>query len=234
MKKKICVVSVSSSDIKDSLLHKSTISCNSSKFEFQGKSHNKDPLSSLYNKFISEQYRDYIVVFVHDDVYIADGDFVIKCHDAIEKYDVFGVAGGAGSISIEQNKPCLWHLISSEKVGFAGHFSDTEEIIKHKPYLTTSWVTTFGTSPNKATLIDGVFFGVNVEKVLDAGIKFDEECPARFHFYDLLFCVKAKKKGLSLGVFPFNIFHASHGLKEVTEEFKQGDLYFRNFCANLN
>lgn len=101
------------------------------------------------------------------------------------------------------------------------------------PFNCVSWVTNFGVSPAKATLIDGVLLGVNVEKVLDKKVTFDEQNPSRFHFYDLLFCVDSKRKGLSLGVFPFNIFHKSHGLKEVTNEFTQGDEYFKGCCSKL-
>jgi len=190
---------------------------------------NTASLPSVYNQFLTEEFANHIIVFVHDDVYIADKDFETKCRAACDRYDVFGVAGGAGSISIHSSKPALWHLITENRVGFAGHFAEGELDIQN-PYNNTCWVTTFGHSPQKATLIDGVLLGVNVDKVLQSGVKFDEDCPAKFHFYDLLFCVRAKKAGLSLGVFPFNIFHASHGLTSPTEEFYKGDEYFKQVC----
>lgn len=224
--KDVLIVSVSTKDkIEDVLLSPPDVPVN-----FIG--NNTDSLASVYNLFISDEFANYIVVFVHDDVYIADRDFETKCRDACSRYDVFGVAGGAGSISIQSHSAALWHLITERKVGFAGHFA-TGDLDIQRPYSNTCWVTTFGHSPADATLIDGVLLGVNVEKVLQAGVKFDEDCPAKFHFYDLLFCVRAKKAGLSLGVFPFNIFHASHGLTNPNEEFYKGDQYFKHVCKTL-
>lgn len=189
-------------------------------------------LASVYNQYLTDEYRDRIVIFVHDDVCLADFDFVEKCQEAAKLFDVFGVAGGSKGFELTSDKPCLWHLISNEKVGVAGHFAD-EAIDVESPYNTQHYDTTFGETPASATLLDGVFLGVNVEKVLEAGVTFDEECPAKFHFYDLLFSVRAKVAGLSLGVYPFKIFHASHGLKEFTKEFMDGDLYFRKYCGTL-
>lgn len=201
--------------------------------EFEFVKSNTNSLASVYNKYLNQQHKDYILIFMHDDVYLADNDFIEKCYEAIKSYDIFGVAGGAGGLNIEKNKPALWHLISNKRVGFAGHFAE-EKIDLIKPYKTTCWVTNFGESPSKANLIDGVFLGINVEKVLQKNIMFDEACPAKFHFYDLLFCVRAKKEKLSLGVFPFYIFHASHGLKNYNQEFIEGDKYFKKYCLELN
>jgi hypothetical protein len=242
-RKKILIVSVSSKEyLEDTLIGNSAVCksivdksnlINSKNIYFKFTPKNTKSLASIYNEYISEKYKDYIVVFIHDDVYISDADFAEKCYEAITNFDIFGVAGGAGGFEITPPAPALWHLISKRKVGFAGHFEDKEDLNTIRPFSNVCWVTNFGTSPSKATLIDGVLMGINVEKVLDKNIKFDEECPSRFHFYDLIFCVKAKLKGLSLGVFPFNIFHASHGLTEPNAEFYSGDLYFKELCAKI-
>jgi len=233
--KDILIVSVSGGDAEDSLIVKSFLkklpnqTLNVDKIGYECHGNNRRSLASIYNRYIDEKYKDKIVLFIHDDVHISERFLHEKCNDAIKMYDVFGVAGGAGPIKIEKGKPCLWHLISERKVGFAGHFFEAIEDME-KPHNTQASVTSFGLSPDSATLIDGVFLGINVEKVLEKGVKFDELCPAKFHFYDLLFCVNAKLAGLSLGVFPINIFHQSPGLTQFTEEFKQGDDYFREFC----
>lgn len=228
MSKRIKVVSVSSSDIKDSLLHNNLNHI--SGFDFSGVSHNKKSLASVYNRFINEDHRDCILIFVHDDVYISDGDFKKKCLLASEMFDVFGVAGGYGGLEIKPDRPALWHLISKNHAGFAGHYDEGAD--KKDPF-STCWMTNFGKSPQQVILVDGVFFGVNVEKILEKGLRFDEECPSRFHFYDLLFCVNAKKAGLKIGVFPFTIMHMSHGLKDISPEFLAGDRYFKEYCAKL-
>lgn len=230
MVKKLLIVSVAKGVKSNSLLFK-TFSKTKLPVEITFIENNKDSLASVYNKFITEKYRDYIICFVHDDVCLADALLIDKVNKAIESYDVFGVAGGAGAITIQNNQPALWHLISKDKVGFAGHYDINTNV---DDILSTCWVTNFGVSPTKANLIDGVFIGVNVQKLLDKNVTFDENCPARFHFYDLLLSVRSKKAGLRLGVVPIVLFHRSHGLTNVDNEFIQGDIYFKTYCNSLN
>ena len=231
MEKRINLISVSRGDITKSPVWNS-IKYLSDDVRVDAVENNTAPLSVVYNRYLTEERKDYIVVFVHDDLFISDyGNFEAKCHEACKLYDVFGVAGGFGGLEITPEKPALWHLISKKHAGFAGHY-DESSIEKGNPY-TKCWVTTFGVSPQPVTLIDGAFLGVNVEKVLESGVRFDEECPSGFHFYDLLFCVNAKRKGLKLGVFPFNTFHQSPGLKSITEEFIKGDQYFKQYCSTI-
>jgi hypothetical protein len=228
MSKKIKLVSVCKGFKEDSLLYKTF---NDKEVEVLFIENNNKSLSSLYNKFINSDYKDYIVLFVHDDVFIADGFLKEKSLEAIKRYDVFGVAGGYGGLKIENEKPSLWHLISNKHAGFAGHYKDKLESSQNP--FDSCWMTNFGPSPQQVLLIDGVFIGINVEKVLNKGLKFDEKCPSKFHFYDLLFSVNAKIKGLTVGVFPIILFHQSHGLTELTEEFAKGDQYFKRYCNNI-
>jgi len=229
--KKIKIISISGKDIAKSLLAKNIIGI-PEEIEFIGVSFNDKSLASIYNKYLTPEYADDILIFVHDDVYISDGDFKRKCYAAIKDYDVFGVAGGFGGLEIEPNKPALWHLITRKFAGYVGHYEQDYEN-NDNPFM-SGWMTNFGKTPQEVTLIDGVFLGINVEKVLEKGIKFDEACPSRFHFYDLLFCINAKKAGLKLGVFPFNVFHRSHGLREFNQEFLDGDRYFKSYCSLLS
>lgn len=226
--KKILIVSVSKGEKTESLLFQTYLK-SAFPVEFTMIENNSNSLASVYNKFLTPDYKDYIICFVHDDVCIADALLIDKLHQSIEKYDVFGVAGGAGKVTITSDKPALWHLISEKKVGFAGHYNPES---KNDDYISNCFMTSFGLSPSDANLIDGVFIGVNVEKVLEKGVKFDENCPAKFHFYDLLFSINSKKKGLKLGVVPIVLFHKSHGLTKFTQEFIDGDMYFKKVCAN--
>lgn len=228
MSKKIKIVSVTKGVKEDSLLFNSF---KEKEIEITFIENNNKSLSSLYNQFINKDYKDYIVLFVHDDIFISDNFLKEKCIKASEEYDVFGVAGGYGGLEISNDKPSLWHLISKKHAGFAGHYSENEDPIKN-PY-SSCWITNFGKSPQEVILIDGVFMGLNIEKCLKANLLFDEKCPSRFHFYDLLLCVNAKRKNLKIGVFPFIIFHKSHGLKQLNEEFIQGDQYFKQYCSKL-
>lgn len=238
MEKRVKLVSVSSSNIEKSLIFRSQELINKTavkdKFFFNGISNNQLSLATIYNHYLydeeSGQDAD-IIVFVHDDVFISDyGCFIDKCYESIQRYHVFGVAGGYGEVTIEPNKPSLWHLITQKRVGYVAHYVEQNYSIKN-PY-SPNFMTSFGITPHDATLLDGVFLGVCVRSAREYGLKFDENCPSRFHFYDLLFSVNARLKGLKVGVFPINIIHQSHGLKEYDNEFLEGEKYFRNYCAS--
>jgi hypothetical protein len=88
------------------------------------------------------------------------------------------------------------------------------------------FMTSFGEYPHEVMLLDGVFLSLMVDKVYSEEVWFDERCPSRFHFYDLNFCMNALKKGLKLGVGDIPITHASPGLSNITEEFRQGNDFF--------
>ena len=158
---------------------------------------NSTGLSEIYNRYITEDYRDYIIIFTHDDVIIEDlmlRDKLIKAH---EHFDVVGVAG---STNTTIKSPAYWHLMADRKDlrGFCAH------------YLPSGYfMTTFGESATSVDLIDGVFMSVKVSKLLDAQVTFDEDFD--FHFYDLAFSKRVTNAGLRLGVWPIFITHFSPG-----------------------
>ena len=59
-------------------------------------------------------------------------------------------------------------------------------------------------------------------------IRFDEDCPAKFHMYDIDYSIAAHKAGFKVGVGDILITHASPGLREFTEEFQKGQEWFLN------
>jgi hypothetical protein len=73
-------------------------------------------------------------------------------------------------------------------------------------------------------MIDGVFMAFN-RKAIET-VRFDEDCPSKFHFYDLNLCARALEKGLKIGVGDIMITHESPGLREFNEEWKVGDKYY--------
>lgn len=191
-------------DIQKTLLYKSLLPLKSkATFDFFFFTENKDGLSVVYNKAIA-QFKDYdCIVFTHDDVYLDDAFFVDKIEDGFSEYDIIGVAGGYAP---KLQDPALWHLMcKSENLrGSAGHFSRGSEDI---------FITSFGTTPARVTLLDGVFLGVNMQKVKQTGWKFNENYD--FHLYDLSSCLDANAKKLKLGVLPIHIIHQSPGLSDI-------------------
>jgi len=135
----------------------------------------------------------------------------------MEQYDIVGLAGIKAPITIKE--PCLWHLMgpSSQYTGAVAHFDKNE---------TQRFMTSFGKTPERVILLDGVFLAINTEKILEKGLRFDEKNPANFHFYDLNFSLDANNLKLKLGTYPIWITHKSHGLEQVTEDWINGQKYF--------
>ncbi len=159
---------------------------------------NSKGLSELYNTFLTPEFKNHIVVFVHDDVYMEDLAIASKLHEAHTQFNIVGVAG---CITPLIKSPALWHLMTdkSNLRGFCSHSLPNGK--------TNSAV--YGLSNESVDLIDGVFMSVDVDSVLEVDCKFDEEFD--FHFYDLAFCMNSNKLNLKLGVWPIFIRHLGLG-----------------------
>jgi GT2 family glycosyltransferase len=189
---------------------------------------NTESLAKRYNQAIDEaleENRDCLIL-VHDDV-ILEEDPIPKLEKLFDDYDLVGVAGAS---KIELKSPALWHLMGGGFQG--GHLhgcvqhlvkNDTafygcqyEEVVKP--------ASTFGKYPHKVVMIDGVFMALN-RKAMEE-MRFDEDCPSKFHFYDLLASLDFHLKGGRVGVGDILITHESPGLREFTDEWKAGEKYF--------
>lgn len=175
---------------------------------------NKIGLSKLYNSYLTNDYKDQYIIFVHDDVLIEDLFFEEKISLAFEKYDIIGLAG---------SKKCnlsshisAWHMMCDRKdmVGEVSHSKD-------KKY----WTTVFGDTDSRALIIDGLFMGVNVNRLLETNTKFDDSFD--FHHYDLSFCLRANTNKLKIGVFPLKVTHFGLGDSMYSEEWKKSDKIFK-------
>jgi hypothetical protein len=160
---------------------------------------NTDGLCKVYNRFFCDKWKNYIVVFVHDDVEINAVDLKSKLNQAIEKFDIIGVAGSSYH-SLRQ--PVLWH--NSPRDAWSGAVE--HPIAKGSEIFATNH---FGQYPKKVLTLDGLLIAVNMEKALEVGLKFDEQFD--FHFYDLDFSVTANQLGLSCGTWNISTTHYSHG-----------------------
>lgn len=194
---------------------------------------NKESLAKVYNEAIDKALKDDIdcLILVHDDV-ILEEDPIPKLEKLFDDYDLVGVAGAS---KIELKSPALWHLMGG---GFQGgnlhgavqHLSDTicpsnDEVIHYsKP------TTNFGPYPHRVVMIDGVFMALN--RYAMENMRFDEDCPAKFHFYDILNSLDFHLNGGRVGVGDILITHASPGLREFTEDWKNGEKWFLNKYEN--
>ena len=184
--------------------------------EFIFKENNKDSLPTVYNKAIDFAIQENFdaLVLCHDDV-IIESDLPYRLPSLIERFDVIGVAG---TTECKLQEPALWHIMgggfgSGKLHGAVAHGNEDKKAMTY-----------FGPYPQRALLLDGVFMCIS--KKAFTQVRFDESNPAKFHFYDLDYCLSCHQAGLKLGVSDILITHASPGLREFTTEFNEGQRWF--------
>lgn len=166
---------------------------------------NQEGLPKIYNTFLTEEHADKNIIFIHDDVLIEDVFFTEKLDIAFEKFDIVGLAGAT---ACNLNKPIpAWHVMCepNERVGEVAHAAQGK-----------TWTSVFGPTDSRALVIDGLFIGVNVAKMLETGTKFDEDFD--FHHYDISFCLNANKNKVKIGVAPIKVTHFGLGDSMNTPE----------------
>lgn len=207
MSAKIVLVSCSArpqSEVEDLLLYRSCLDgVANSQVRLDLTCNNKEGLPLVYNRKISH-YADSgveFLVFTHDDVYIDDLKLEKKLGHAHRDLG-FDIIGLAGASKIFPNQHALWHLMSERQHqhGMVAHF--LKEGLVH--------TSSYGTSPARVAIADGLFLAVHLPSVLKAGWKFNENY--RFHHYDIASCLDALVLGLSVGVYPIHVIHKSLGL----------------------
>jgi hypothetical protein len=180
---------------------------------------NKEGLSAVYNRFLSNDYKDKIVTFCHDDLII---DTIYLCeHLNKSPYIVTGLAGANKFKST--STPPAWHIMTEEnsRVGEVKH-------IKDGVIFTTIFGPTFG----NARLVDGLFIAVNVEKILKTKAKFNTNY--NFHLYDLAFCIECLKENISIGIMPINVIHYGLGDSMLTKDWEDNARKFLNEYSNFS
>ena len=183
---------------------------------------NEDGLATVYNKFLDEAITaDYdYAMFIHDDVHL-EHDPRQKLEKLFQEFDIVGVAGCSQA---EIKSPALWHLMGG---GFGG--GNLHGAVAHGN-ADRKHMTSFGVYPHRVVMIDGVFMAFN-RKAIET-VRFDEDCPSGFHFYDLLISKICVDKGLKIGVGDIMITHESSGLREFSEDWLAGESYYLSKYGN--
>jgi predicted O-linked N-acetylglucosamine transferase (SPINDLY family) len=159
------------------------------------------PLALAYNRGLDQASDASVVVFCHDDLWLGDESLAPQLAEALERFDLVGVAGnrrrdaGAQAWWLKADASAWdWpNLVGGLRRGSPG----------------AAQLQTYGPSPAPASLLDGVFLAGRAGRLRGAGLRFDPTFP--FHLYDLDFCRSAEQAGLRLGVWPLNLIHASGG-----------------------
>jgi hypothetical protein len=195
---------------------------------------NKKALSTIYNSSITQALKDDVdcLILVHDDV-ILEEDPILKLEKLFDDYDLVGVAGAS---KIELKSPALWHLMGGgfnggNLHGYVGHKLGVEMISQPGVIAYNHHYSKYGPYPHRAVMIDGVFMALN-RKAMET-MRFDESNPSPFHFYDCESSLNFHINGGRVGVGDILITHESPGLREFTEDWKNGESWFLNkYAAN--
>jgi hypothetical protein len=187
---------------------------------------NDKGLAEVYNECLEQANVEGTdaIILVHDDVWL-EHDPRPNLERLFDTYDVVGVAGCSRA---EIKSPALWHLMGGGFQVDGGRF--LHGAVAHLEG-SKKRMTSFGTYPAQVLMIDGVFMALN-RKAIESGVKFDGECPSKFHFYDTDFSLSCVKQGLKVGVGDILITHESPGLREFSDDWRSGENYFLNKYGN--
>ena len=184
---------------------------------------NTTSLAVIYNEAIDMALMRHsdCLILVHDDV-ILEEDPIPKLETLFDTYDLVGVAGCS---TAKIQSPALWHIMgggfnSGNLHGKVQHGSGDSPLMSN-----------FGPVPHRVVMIDGVFMALS-RKMMESGVRFDENNPADFHFYDLNFSMDAHIAGFKVGVGDILITHESPGLLTYTDGWVEGEKYFINRHGN--
>lgn len=208
--KNILIVSCTQQpDQEVTLLHQSLKVLNCKDIEYRFHCNNDVGLSQMYNMHLTKKYAENydIIAFVHDDVWIDDALIHRKLYEATlhYKYDIIGLAG---TLNPEIKHPALWHIMGKKHDyrGYAGHYASHNQ----------KFMTSFGPTPDRVAIVDGLFVAVNLKRALETGWRWNENFD--FHHYDIASCLDANKCKMRVGVYPINVFHKSPGLMSLDDE----------------
>ncbi len=164
---------------------------------------NSTGLPTLYNAAIEQSAsHPATLVFVHDDVSIADFFWAERAQEALQHFDVVGLAGNRRRSPLQPS----WAFGTPDlKWDDPAFLSGSVAHGKGFP----SQVSRFGPAGVECKLLDGLMLIADSERLVQAGVRFDEQFA--FHFYDMDFCRQAELKGLRMGTWPISVVHESGG-----------------------
>lgn len=186
---------------------------------------NSQGLPSVYNRVLDAAKPDEVLVFVHDDVRIDDIWWRLHLGEALQHFDVIGVAGnqrvppahmawwgGYGPDGTPWRDEAWWSGgVREEHPGFDGG------PVRDQVHL-------LGPAPCASRLLDGLLLVARAGVLREAGVRFDERFD--FHFYDLDFCRSAHAAGLRIGTWPLAVTHSPGGAFG-SEAWQQGLVRYR-------
>jgi Glycosyltransferase like family len=161
-------------------------------------------LPAVYNEAILEARSDpALLVFVHDDVYLADFYWVDYLLQALSIFDVVGVAGNRRRVPWQPSWCFINEQFETDKP------ENLSGVVAHGRGFPPEAISYYGPSRQPVKLLDGLFLAARSETLLSKGLRFDERFD--FHFYDLDFCRQAEALNLRMGTWSISLIHESGG-----------------------
>jgi len=153
---------------------------------------NRAGLPKVYNMALDEARDDpSVMIFAHDDIHLIDFYWQSKVFEALE---VFDIAGLAGSLVREPGQPS-W-LFSNTKFEI-NNPHQLSGIVGHGNQFPPNNISVYGVPRQEVKLLDGLMIFCRSDTLNDNNIRFDEQFD--FHFYDLDFCRQIEQHHLKMG-----------------------------------
>lgn len=165
---------------------------------------NRRGLPTVYNTALTSAGKAEAVLFVHDDVWLDDSQWLDKLLVSLKRYDVVGVAGNRRRVKDQ----VAWLYLKEENGKFWLDAGNLSGAVAHGRNPGGE-VSMFGPWHQHCELLDGLFIAVRNDVAKRSAVRFDERF--NFHFYDIDFCRSARQAGLSIGTWPIALTHQSTG-----------------------
>jgi hypothetical protein len=183
-------------------------------------------LPVIYNDAIQRIREESIVTFLHDDIYIHDWNLGFHLNQALQQFDLVGIAGAA---EVADNQPGWWHTLDENERPLRNDSTHRSGSINHfDPYNINPCV--YGPSPRMCDLLDGAFLAIRQSTLTRTGLRFDPRF--RFHCYDSDFCHMARRLGLRIGTWPIPLTHGSGG--SFDQEWVEAALNLQNKLRDIH
>ena len=179
---------------------------------------NTDGLPIVYNKAIEScMNEDAILIFCHDDVTLVDYHWVTRILEALNQFDIVGIAGNKRRVPFQP----AWSFIDTNFT-----HDDIENLsgcIGHGPSFPPNELYYWGPPMQQVKLLDGLLLAARSQTLIKSNCWFDERFD--FHYYDLDFCRTAEIRNLSCGTIGLFLVH---GKAEGTGDYSK-PIVFENY-----
>lgn len=188
---------------------------------------NTNTLGHHFNRVIERSLDDdCMMVFIHDDVLLVDWYWPYRLYDAIQKFNIVGMAGSTRRWPNQG----AWGFLGFDENGQRVGIPDTTVASGFVAHGETAWPPNrgfayFGHPEQPVVLMDGLLLATH-SSVFRTGLRFDPQFG--YHMFDLDFCRSAEKLGLTMGTAALAVMHRGLGTGYGSDEYWAD---YEKYCA---